>query len=289
MKGAHFYIDRDGKTEGPFDLDSLRAMAGNGAIGNETIVAMDGWERWVPLSDVLASRPEHDKSSEAHVPFLLENSDFVAFIKQKTDAILRGKLDEPTAVLYLDQFLETIEYVPAVEDIDIIHDLSSYETQELIVRTVVESAQGYGQYVSGLDSDVQSAYPAWRVITGRTAVVPRDWVERWTTSCQAAGDDRALALYRTHGAMAALKASAVWDRLCDHGLWPDALGNPWPPFYLNSGKVTEDVGFIEAEKWGLVVYGQKRSSSTRKDGPYITDILMRIQEAMPHLPHNACD
>jgi hypothetical protein len=226
MAIEQFYIDREGKTDGPYSFAELVALRNRGEISDQALVSAEGWERWVPLSEVFASPADQDKPSERDAAFLTDNPDYVAFIKQKTDAILAGKLDIHTAILYLDQFLETIEYFPAVEDIDTIYDLSSFETRKLILCTVVETSQGYYQYMAGMTGTAPEAYPAWRVITARQAVVPRDWVERWTVSCRAAHDEVALALYRKTGQMTALKGSGVWEQLGNPGHWPDALGNP---------------------------------------------------------------
>jgi len=52
--------------------------------------------------------------------------------------------------------------------------------------------------------------------------------------------------------MIALKNSDIWDRLGDSNTFPDALGNPYPPFAFNSGMGVEDVSRTEAEQLGVI-------------------------------------
>lgn len=53
--------------------------------------------------------------------------------------------------------------------------------------------------------------------------------------------------------MIALKNSDVWDRLGDSNTFPDALGNPYPPFAFNSGMDVADVSRAEAERLGVIL------------------------------------
>ena len=52
--------------------------------------------------------------------------------------------------------------------------------------------------------------------------------------------------------MIALKNSDIWDRLGDSTTFPDALGNPYPPFAFNSGMGVEDISRAEAERLGVI-------------------------------------
>ena len=74
----------------------------------------------------------------------------------------------------------------------------------------------------------------------------RDWTERWR-----------MAGGKFHGdkRMIALKNSAVWSKLGDPVLFPDGLGNPYPPFAFSSGMDVRDVSREEAEELGVLAKG----------------------------------
>lgn len=111
---------------------------------------------------------------------------------------------------------------------------------DLIVDTVTKLAGGYARAVSDNDPDVVDAYPAWELYRGGIRKEPRDWNERWTTACNAAGDNDALAVYESTGRMIALKESGVWDELGSSDNFDDALDVNYPPFYFNSGMIGID-------------------------------------------------
>lgn len=184
-------------------------------------------------------------------------ADLLVALQKQVAEILAGRKDEATVMLELDQLLEVMEYRAPTGKENTIQDLASWARKRLVVKTNVEAAQGYGQYVSGLTGGALMAFPAWRVITARQAVVPRDWAERWVVSARRAHDNDAWRLYSQHGIMAALKSSGIWEALGNRGIWPDALGNPWSPFYFNSGKVVESVAFRQSVQWGLAKPGMK--------------------------------
>ena len=124
---------------------------------------------------------------------------------------------------------------------------------ELIVDTVTKLASGYARLVADNDPDVVDAFPAWELYRVGERKQPRDWDERWTTACNAAGDEDALAVYESTGRMIALKDSGVWESLGDSDLFDDALDVNYPPFYFNSGMIgVENIVREECERLGLL-------------------------------------
>jgi hypothetical protein len=201
---------------------------------------------------------EQDALNQSVFSATNDMADFLTALQKQVAEILAGKKDQATVMLELDQLLEVMEYRAPLGKENTIQDLASWARKKLVVKTNVQAAQGYGQYVSSHEEGALLAYPAWKVITTRAAVVPRDWPERWTVSARRAGDDDARRLYTKTGVMAALVTSPIWDALGNRSLWPDALGNPWAPFYFNSGKEVAGVGFRQAAAWNLIKPGQKQ-------------------------------
>lgn len=124
-----------------------------------------------------------------------------------------------------------------------VQDVTSLRRADLQVRTLVDTAHGLGWQMQGMEPEVLDAYPAQELRRFiRPKVKERDWPARWA---QAGG--------RFYGnRMVALKTDAVWARLGSTDLFPDALGNPYPPFAFNSGMDVQDVSRAEAEALGLI-------------------------------------
>lgn len=124
-----------------------------------------------------------------------------------------------------------------------VQDVTSVRRADLQVRTLVDTAHGLGWQVQGMEPEVLDAYPAQELIRFITPKVKaRDWPARWA---KAGG--------RFIGRrMVALKTDEVWTRLGDPAIFPDALGNPYPPFAYGSGMDVQDVDRAEAERLGLI-------------------------------------
>ena len=109
---------------------------------------------------------------------------------------------------------------------------------ELIIDTNIKTANGYARMVADNDETILDALPAWELYRIGQRKEPRDWDERWTASCEDAGDEdstAALEVYNSTGRMIALKSAGVWESLGSSDLWDDALDVNYPPFYFNSG------------------------------------------------------
>lgn len=139
-----------------------------------------------------------------------------------------------------------------------IRDPQSDQRLQLIVETQESIARSYGRHIAGQDQTILNLWPCQELVRQGPSLVQRDWKERW----KIAGGE----LYS--GRMIALKNSPIWNRLGDSMLFPDALGNPYPPFAFNSGMGVEDVSREEAISLGVIDQG---TPAPRPDDRAISD------------------
>lgn len=101
--------------------------------------------------------------------------------------------------------------------------------------------QGCRQYNEGIDKAILDEWPAQELIRVIWPVgALRDWACRW----------EAVGGKFFDGRMIALKNSPVWQRLGDE--FEDGLGNPYPPFAINSGMDVQDITRNEAMAFGII-------------------------------------
>lgn len=171
--------------------------------------------------------------------FVYTKSDGTTEIRRKKPL----QLSLPDAKLRLQKkFRELGVQVEDAGKVNTIEDPQSDARLQLIVTTQEELAAGYGKFVADQDSDLLDMWPCQELVRVSPSLVQRDWKARWL---QVGGQ-----FYE--GRMIALKNSDVWDRLGDSNTFPDALGNPYPPFAFNSGMGVEDVTRDEAERLGVI-------------------------------------
>lgn len=137
--------------------------------------------------------------------------------------------------------LRSIGYDPG-DKAGTIQDLSSDARLELIYKTNVESAQGFGAFLQGQAPGAIDAFPAQELFRLEDRKDERPWPTRWM---QAGGQIFG-------GRMIALKNDPIWENLGDQNRYPDALGNPYPPFAFNSGMWVRDIPRSEAIELGLM-------------------------------------
>lgn len=172
--------------------------------------------------------------------FTVTRSDGTTYEKRKKPL----QLSIPDAKLKLrDKFRELGVRVENPAKIGTIEDPESDARLQLIVSTQEELAQNYGRFIANQDKTLLDMWPCQELVRNSPSLVQRDWKERW----RLCGGN----LYE--GRMIALKNSDVWDRLGDSTTFPDALGNPYPPFAFNSGMGVEDVSRPEAERLGVIL------------------------------------
>ena len=160
---------------------------------------------------------------------------------QNPDGFVTEGLDPATARAEIKQIRQSIGYNPG-DKAGTIQDLSSDARINLQLKTNVESAQGYAGFLQGQSEGALEAFPAQELFRAEDRGEPRNWPTRWMQSGgQIFG-----------GRMIALKSDPVWQTIGDSTLFPDALGNPYPPFAFNSGMWVRDVSREDAIALGLM-------------------------------------
>ncbi len=134
-----------------------------------------------------------------------------------------------------------------------LQDITSEPRLELIYRTQIGQAQGYSQWKQGQDPDILDAWPAQELVRNRFSRVPRDWPDRFEKAALAAGDTRALEVFKRTGRMVALKTSGIWTAL-------SRFGTPYPPFDFNSGMGLKLIDREDAIALGLLAPDQQQAS-----------------------------
>lgn len=197
-----------------------------------------------------------------------ENAYYLQKIDDVLSEVLDAQIDPASARLKLKLGLDAISYQPDLDKKGSIQDLSSDLRLNLVLKTNIEMAQGYGQWVQGQDPDILDEFPAQEFIRVESRLAERqDWPRRWT---EAGGKF-------FEGRMIALKNSKVWINLSRFGL-------PYPPFDFNSGMGLIDVDRSEAVAFRLISQNQKLSPEKRpfNEGleSSVTSFSKALQEAL---------
>lgn len=167
--------------------------------------------------------------------------DMIARARQKNDAgVEMWKMDRGQFVAQLRQMGEAMGVKHpdgrkgGVNEKDIT-DPISVARLKLVVNTQLEMAYGQGQYLTAMDPDILSEWPAWELVRITPRKVPRNWLQRWTDAGGVLHDGR----------MIALKTDPIWTAI-------SRFGKPHPPFDYNSGMGVEEVDADTAEAIGLM-------------------------------------
>jgi hypothetical protein len=134
---------------------------------------------------------------------------------------------------------------PSGEEAGTITDLGSNARIGLVLRTNLDMARGYGQWMEGISEGALQAFPALELLRVEDRVVPRDWIEIWDDATDELGDETTATDAEESGRMVALKGDPIWLAISD-------FGQPWPPFKYNSGMGVEDVDWQDAVDLGVV-------------------------------------
>ena len=124
-------------------------------------------------------------------------------------------------------------------------DHTSDQRIDLVLRTNVQMAQGFGYHEAGQTPEALELYPCWELFRAEERMVPRDWAHRWDEAAKAVGDDDALTCRERTGRMVARKDSPIWVAL-------SAFGTPYPPFDYNSGMDLRAVDRADAVELGVI-------------------------------------
>jgi hypothetical protein len=182
-----------------------------------------------------------------------------------TEGLNLAKAREQAQVL-----LDKIGYQPNPGEEGTLLDLSSDQRIDLVLETNKQIAQGEAWWLQGQDETILDAYPAQELYR---AVDPaggdrakRPWLQRFRLAGQATGDPIGTGWTITpEGKMIALKNHAIWDRLGDPDLFPDGLGNPFPPFAFHSGMDLRDVSRRATQDLGLITANETVQPKSVRD------------------------
>lgn len=164
-------------------------------------------------------------------------------IADGVNGVLTGQMDQTSVRVGLMELLQRQGYRPAPDKAGGMQDLSSLPRLNLIIDTQTQLAQGYGWDVQGMQEDVLDEFPARELYdTAPGGKGRRNWGERWAQVGGVFHDGR----------MIALATDPIWARLGDPANFPDALGNEFAPFALNSAWRQRDIGRDEAVELGLI-------------------------------------
>ncbi|HEV2207309.1 MAG TPA: hypothetical protein VG167_00925 [Verrucomicrobiae bacterium] len=155
------------------------------------------------------------------------------------------------------ELLQKLGYQPSVEERRTIKDLSSDGRINLVLETNKQIAQGEAWWVQGQEPAVLDQWPGQELFRAMARKEPRDWLFRWRLAGEQTGDPIGTGWTVTpEGRLIALKNHAIWSKLGSPALFPDALGNPWPPFAFQSGMDVRDVERPFMEEIGLIRPGE---------------------------------
>lgn len=162
----------------------------------------------------------------------VSNGKILQEIRDLTIGVLNKRISPFAARDKLRETVERSRYKAPQGKEGTIQDLTSNARLDLIIRTNVDMARGYGQFVDA-QRDLD-AYPYWEMYRKELRQEPRDWPTRWREA------GRSL----RQGKMVAPVNDRVWRTI-------SAFGTPYPPFDYNSGMSVRRMARARGEKLGL--------------------------------------
>lgn len=182
----------------------------------------------------------------------------------------------------MKNYLQSIDYRPESGSEGTLTDLSSEKRLELIWKTNVQMAQGYGAYVQQQDPDSLDAYPAQELYRLEDRKEHRPWGNIWNAAISELGMDNTSAIpvadpYADSG-MFALANDQIWVTISRFGL-------PYPPFDFGSGMWVRDISRKQAQDMGLLDAGEAAPDPemvgfNQDLQAVVTDLAPVLQEAL---------
>jgi hypothetical protein len=164
--------------------------------------------------------------------------------------------------LRMKEYLDKLGYVPAEGEDGTLKDLTSDQRLEVIYRTNVEMAQGYGAHVRQQNAAALDAFPAQELYRLESRMQPRAWGQRWNNAIQFLGRQNTSARFvsdlRADSGMFALVNDPIWTAISRFGL-------PYPPYDFNSGMWVRDIDRLQAEELGLLPPGAPAPTPQLRD------------------------
>jgi hypothetical protein len=176
-------------------------------------------------------------------------------LRKNVQDVLAGKINDATARCSLRKAIIAAGYHPPTAHVtpDSPEDLLCESRLNLVIKTNVEMAQGHRDWNANQNSVILDQWPAQELFRVESCDYPGQWPEHWRMAGAQTGDPSGTGWTVTpDNRMVALKNHPIWDRLGDPTLFSDGLGQPWPPFTLNSGMWVRDVERGKAEAIGLI-------------------------------------
>ena len=168
-----------------------------------------------------------------------------------------GAIDAGTFRLEMREALAKAGYTPPEGKEGSLLDHRSDARLNLILKTNLDQAYGYGQHVQANDPDLIDLWPCQELVRIESRKEEREWNARWV---RAGGK-----LYG--GRMIARKDSPIWTAI-------SRFSTPYPPFDYNSGMGLREIRRKEAEELGVI----KRSDIIEPDETRLTD---NVEAAFP--------
>ena len=173
----------------------------------------------------------------------VQKTEILGRIRRLALDVVTGKKTPEEARVALKRYVKGKGYVAPEGKEGTIQDLASDARTNLIIRTNVGMARGYGRKVAAQEN--LGRRPFWELYRQEQRVEPRDWPVRWR---MAGGRVRG-------GKMVAPINGTIWTGISRFGL-------PYPPFDFNSGMGVRSLTTTEGEAVGL-----KKPRKQEKEAP----------------------
>ena len=158
-------------------------------------------------------------------------------------------------------FLRSIDYHPEEGKEGTLQDLTSDSRLEVIYRTNVQMAQGYGAWIQQQDPASLDAYPAQELYRLESRINRRPWGQIWNDAIAQLGSSNTSAIPAdmpfSEDGMFALVNDPIWIQISRFDL-------PYPPFDFGSGMWVRDIDRLQAEELGLLSPGGPAPDSEQR-------------------------
>jgi hypothetical protein len=136
----------------------------------------------------------------------------------------------------MKQQLAALNYQPDPEKRGGLQDLSTDLRTNLIIKTQLQMARGYGSWRESQNPEILDAFPADELYRALDRKIPRDWQQRWNEARAKLGaaTTATKAYDKETGPFIALKNDPIWTQI-------SIFGNPYPPFDFGSGRRVRDI------------------------------------------------
>ncbi|MEI6166014.1 MAG: hypothetical protein WCS52_02360 [bacterium] len=180
--------------------------------------------------------------------------------------------------LEMKNYLQSISYQPEAGEEGTLKDLSSDKRLEVIFKTNVQMAQGYGTYIQQQDPAALDAWPAQELYRLEDRQEKRPWGQIWNDAIREIGIANTSAIpvadpYADSG-MFSLVNDPIWAAISQFDL-------PYPPYAFGSGMWVRAVSRLEAQNMGLLAPGD--AAPVPDITPFNQDVQAVVGDLAPSL------